>query len=180
MTCPTNVPIDLTLFPWKAPAAIVGSCTSADLTALVTYLDMNAGAKYADWKASVVNAACASCIFGKETDVAWHPLLENAAGELVKVNSGGCIAIASGNIACGKSYQNMIDCRRKACADCPAGTLAMQKCLSSESNVPCKQALDAVGMICGDVVVANAEAACLGDKFSFEGPIKAQCIGGIP
>jgi hypothetical protein len=176
--CPTLTPIDATLLPWAPPAISAGACSSAELAALVTYVDTHPAAKYPDWKASVANAACASCIFGKEADVMWRPMLEDAAGALLGLNVGGCIAIASGNQACGKSYQNWFDCRFEACTDCAAGdTAALQKCLTAASKGACKNAFDAVGTICGDTAIGDAETACSGDKFVFEGPIKAQCIG---
>jgi hypothetical protein len=176
--CPTTVPIDATSLPWAPPFVAAGSCSQAELDALVAYVDMNPAAKYPDWKASVPGAVCSSCIFGKETDATWHPLLEDAAGMLVGLNVGGCIAIASGMTACGKSYQNWFDCRFEACTDCAAGdTAALQKCLTAASKGPCKAAFDAVSTVCGDATIVNAETACNGDKFVFEGPIKLQCIG---
>lgn len=150
----------------------------SELNALVKYVDENDKAKYADWKNSVANATCRACIFGKEADAKWKPLLENAKGELVGLNVGGCIAIASGKEACGKSYQNWFDCRFEACAMCPEGdNAAVQKCLGNASKGACKKAFDDVGTICGDQAIGDAETACDGAKFVFEGPIKGQCIG---
>jgi hypothetical protein len=177
-TCPSKDPIDATQLPWKSPTKLIGSCADKDLTDLVKYVEMNSMAQYADWKKSVANAACSSCIFGKETDATWKPLLENAKGQLVGLNVGGCIAIASGSDKCGQSYQNWFDCRFQACADCPNGdTAALQKCLSAASKSACKPAFDAVTKVCTDTVIADAEGQCQGAKFVFEGPIKAQCIG---
>ena len=188
--CKGTTEVDATKLPWKAPFVDTGACSPADLAALVKYVDENDTAKYADWKASVANATCKACIFGKEADTAWKPLLENAKGELVGLNVGGCIAIAAngggstapaaGSTAdkCGNAYQNWFDCRFEACADCPNGdTAALQKCLSAASKAGCKKAFDAVSTVCGDQVISDAETACDGDKFVFEGPIKGQCIG---
>jgi hypothetical protein len=176
--CPVLVPIDATLLPWAPPAISAGACSTAELDALVAYVDMNPGAKYPDWKASVANAACASCLFGNESDATWRPFLEDAAGALVQLNVGGCIAIASGSVACGKSYQEWFECRFDACTDCaPNDTAALQKCLAAASKGACKNAFDAVGTVCGDPTIANAETACNGDKFVFEGPVRAHCIG---
>jgi hypothetical protein len=185
--CKGTTEVDATKLPWKAPFVDKGACTAAELAALVKYVDENDTAKYADWKGSVP-AGCKDCIFGKEADAAWKPLLENAKGELVGLNVGGCIAIAAnggnaptaGSAAdkCGQSYQNWFDCRFEACADCPSGdTAALQKCLSAASKAGCKKAFDAVSTVCGDQVISDAETACDGDKFVFEGPIKGQCIG---
>ena len=187
-TCPTKDAIDATKLPWKAPYVEKGACSDAELAALVKFVDENDTAKYADWKSSVANAGCKACIFGKEADTAWRPLLENAKGELVGLNVGGCIAVAAnggGPVTagdkgdkCGQSYQNWFDCRFEACAECPDGdTAALQKCLSAASKGACKKAFDDVGTICGDQEISDAETACNGDKFVFEGPIKGQCIG---
>jgi hypothetical protein len=176
--CKGTTAVDATQLPWKAPFKDIGSCSAKELDDLVKYVEANDQAQYADWKKSVTNAACNGCIFGKETDTTWRPLLENAKGELVGLNVGGCIAIASGNEKCGQSYQNWFDCRFEACADCPSGdSAALQKCLSAASKGGCKKAFDDVGTICGDQAIGDAETACDGTKFVFEGPIRAQCIG---
>ena len=176
--CKGLTPVDATKLPWKAPTKLAGACTEKELADLVTYVDVNDTAKYAMWKASVANPACSACIFGKETDATWKPLLENAKGELVGLNVGGCIAIASNDEKCGQSYQNWFDCRFEACGDCPQGdSAALQKCLTAASKGGCKDAFDAVSTVCGDQKITDAETACDGVKFVFEGPIKAQCIG---
>jgi hypothetical protein len=177
-TCPSQDPIDASQLPWKSPTKMVGSCVDKDLSDLVAYVDMNSMATYADWKKSVASGACNSCIFGKDTDATWKPLLEDAKGQLVGLNVGGCIAIASGSDKCGQAYQNWFDCRFQACADCPNGdTAALQKCLSAASKGACKPAFNAVTTVCTDTVIGEAEGKCQGSKFVFEGPIKAQCIG---
>lgn len=182
----TAIAVDLTTLPWKAPNQEMGSCSEKELTDLVNYVDMNSSAKYADWKKTVANATCSACIFGKESETKWKPLLEDAKGQLVELNVGGCIQIAraqGGASAadaekCGKSYQNWFDCRFEACSDCPDGdSAALQKCLSAASKGACKKAFDAVGTECTDEGIGDAETACTGDKFVFEGPIRAQCIG---
>jgi hypothetical protein len=131
----------------------------------------------------VNNPTCRACIFGLETATTWAPLLEDAAGQLVGLNVGGCIAIASSNVNCGKAYQNWFDCRFEACTDCPSGdTAALQKCLSDASKAggACNNAFTAVDTVCTSTVITDAETACTGTSFVFEGPIKAQCVGGVP
>ena len=178
-TCPTLDAIDATALPWKSPnVSMIGSCTEKSLTDLVMYIEANSGAKYADWKKTVTPAACNTCVFGKDTDATWKPLLEDKSGQLVGLNVGGCIAIASKNDKCGQSYQNWFDCRFEACKDCANGdTAALQKCLGAASKGACKPAFTAVGTVCGDTVIGDAETACKGDKYVFEGPFRAQCIG---
>jgi hypothetical protein len=177
-TCPTLDAIDATALPWAPPAKTEGACAEKALTDLVAYIESNSGAKYADWKKTVTPKACNDCVFGKESEKTWKPLLEDASGQLVGLNVGGCIAIASKSEKCGQSYQNWFDCRFEACKDCANGdTAALQKCLGAASKGACKAAFTAVGTVCGDTVIGDAETTCKGDKYVFEGPIRAQCIG---
>jgi hypothetical protein len=183
--CPDNTPIDQTQLPWAPPAKTPGACSAADLNTLVNYLTANPSATYAQWKAAgVPNATCRACVFGSETAAQWAPLAENASGALTVLNVGGCIAIASGNTTCGKAYQNWFDCRFEACAGCPSGDPSLQTCLASASKAggACYAAFQAVDTTCGATAIGNAEALCddPSAKYVFEGPIKAQCIGGIP
>jgi hypothetical protein len=143
----------------------------------VSYIDNNSGATYANWKTSVTNATCKACMFGKESASTWAPLLEDAAGELQRINVGGCIAVASGSVSCGRTYQNWFDCRFEACADCASS--ALQACLTAASKGACKNAIDAVTNTCGDTVITDAETACTGASYVFEGSIKALCVGSI-
>lgn len=176
--CKGAIAVDVSMLPWKAPNIATGACSEKELADFVKYIDANQNAKFADWKKSVANMACSDCIFGKEADPKWKPLLEDAKGQLIEIDVGGCIQIASGKEACGKAYQNWFDCRFEACNDCPQGdTAALQKCLGAASKSACKKAFDDVSTVCGDTTVADAETACNGDKFVFEGPIRAQCIG---
>jgi hypothetical protein len=176
--CTGVIPVDATKLPWKSPFKTADACTEKDLTGLVSYLDANQNAKYADWKKAITSVSCSDCVFGKETDATWKPLAENTKGELTTLNVGGCIAIASKNDKCGQAYQNWFDCRFEACADCDANdTAAFQKCLPAANKGGCKAAFDNVGTVCTDQGVTDAEAACDGAKFVFEGPIRAQCIG---
>ncbi|MBX3192010.1 MAG: hypothetical protein KF819_33780 [Labilithrix sp.] len=174
--CPSTRPIDADVLPWRPPAVAPGSCTEGDLAALVSHIDMNPNGDPSAWKASIASEVCRSCIFGPE-GVTWPPLVENNAGMLSLINVGGCIAVATGNAACGKAYQNWYDCRIEACIDCEDNGSRFAQCLSVANKSACKAAFDNVGTICGDVEIANAEQACVSSKYVFEGPVRAQCIG---
>jgi hypothetical protein len=177
--CTGTLPVSPAALLWKSPYEGPGSCSQAELDALVAFVAANPAAKYAEWKASVANATCASCIFGLASAPTWTPLLEDALGALVEQNVGGCIAIASGNDSCGRAYQNWFDCRFLACSDCPSGSAALSMCQTAASKAGggCKTYYDAVVPACTDAVVSNAETTCAGTKYFFEGPIRAQCIG---
>jgi len=177
-TCPTPDAIDATQLPWKSPTRAPGSCTQAELDAFVAKFDTDQDLAAA--KASITNTACRDCIFAKD-GATWAPLVENASGQVAVLNVGGCIAIASNKDACGKAYQQWVDCRFEACGECPDGdSNAFQKCLSaaSKKGAACFAAFEAVVPQCGDdQTVSDAEAACDNTKYIFEAPIRAQCIG---
>lgn len=165
--------IDAATLPWTPPTVAPGSCAPADLTALVAYLDAHPAALYPDIKASVTNLACAACIFGSEAAATWAPIVENEAGAMSRIDVGGCIGIAANDVECGRSYQQWYECELYVCGGGdPACQQRARKC-------ECKDLLDAVGVVCG-TKVTNAETACSSAKYTIEGPIKAQCIGGIP
>jgi hypothetical protein len=177
-TCPTTEVIDATTFPWKPPTLAPGSCTEAELDAFVAFVEKTDDPQ--KWKDGTwtTNPACRDCVFAKETTT-WAPLILNASGQLAELNVGGCIAIASGKEACGKAYQQWRTCYLEACTDCPDGdSNAFSKCVTAANKKACKKAFDDVVPSCGDVdTAANAETACDGEKYVFEGPIRAQCIG---
>jgi hypothetical protein len=177
-TCPTPDVIDATTFPWKPPSVTPGACTEGELDAFVAFVEKTDDPQ--KWKDGnwTTNAACRDCVFAKETTT-WPPLILNASGQLAELNVGGCIAIASGKEACGKAYQQWRTCYLEACTDCPDGdSNAFSKCVTAANKKACKKAFDDVVPACGDVdTAANAETACDGEKYVFEGPIRAQCIG---
>lgn len=181
-TCKGKVAVDVTMLPWKSPNVSLGACTKKMLSDLVAYVDANQTAKYADWKKTVTDPTCSACIFGKESETKWKPLLEDASGTLIELNVGGCIGIATNNANCGKAYQNWFDCRFEACSDCAAGnSAALQKCLSdaSKAGKACNAAFTNVDTVCTTNGISDAETKCNGVKYVFEGPIKAQCISAL-
>jgi hypothetical protein len=176
--CPVKDVIDATTFPWKPPTKAPGSCTEKELADFVAFVEKTDDPQ--KWKGGTwtTNDACRNCVFAKD-GATWAPLVENASGQLSKINVGGCIAIASGKEACGKTYQQWRDCYLEACADCPDGdSNAFSKCVTAANKGACKKAFDDVVPACGDAQTAgDAETACDGEKYVFEGGIRAQCIG---
>jgi hypothetical protein len=174
--CLSPAPIDVSSLPWKPPAVSPGACTQSDLDALVKYVETSGAAEYTQLKGAVASTTCRACIFGPD-GATWPPIVENSSGQPVVVNVGGCIAIASGNEACGKAYQNWYDCRFEACVGCEDDDVSFQKCLAAASKSACKKAFDAVTSVCTGPTIADAETACQSDKLIFEGAVRAQCIG---
>jgi len=175
-TCPTTAPIDATALPWKTPKRSAGSCSPSDLEVLfVTY----GGAPSSSWTPSTVqNTTCRDCVFGEEGAATWTPLLVDANGKVVRINVGGCIAIASNSDACGRAYQNHWDCGFEACGDCTES--ARPACRMAASKGACLTAINTVRSICGNTVLTQAETTCNQSAIVFKGSATAQCIGGIP
>lgn len=166
-TCPTTS-VSPSALRWKAPRLMAGSCTQADLNELIA--SVNSGL-------TVSNATCSNCVFGRDNLSNWAPIVLDGADQIVDVNVGGCIAVRTGSNACGKAYQNFFDCRLVACADC--ASTAMNQCLTAAANgTVCASYLNDVATVCGDAI-DDAEQACEGTSYIFEGAVKALCIGGI-
>lgn len=174
-TCPTTAPIDAAAFPWKSPTMSAGSCVAADLEVLFeTYGRLPSSA----WtRATVQNPTCRDCVFGEETAATWTPLLVDANGKVVRINVGGCIAIASGSDACGRAYQNTFDCYSETCRDCTES--AQEACRAPGEKIACQAAVESAYSICG-AALASAESKCNGLGIVFRSSVKAQCIGGVP
>ena len=180
-TCPSSTPIDTSGYPWKSPAVALGSCTQAELDGLVSFQTANPTASYLTLKNSVANPTCQGCIFGLQASATWAPLLTTDGVQVSELDVGGCIAIFTGNDACGRAYQAWFDCGYAACSDCPAGDQqALSACLPKVNTAACKNALGNVTTTCGATAVTNAETACRTGTYVFEGPIKAQCVAGVP
>lgn len=179
--CPSNATITAASLPWKPPAQSLGSCTQTQLDTLVSYITANSAATYPQWKANgVTNATCRACIFGNDSGTTWAPLVEDGSGALAELNVGGCIAIASNSVACGKAYQNWFDCGFEACKACPdANTLSTCRDSVNNAGKACESLFNNVTTVCTDPVITAAETKCQGTKYVFEGGVKAQCIAGV-
>ena len=170
--------IDATTFPWKPPMVVPGACAEADLDAFVAFVAVTDDPQ--KWKDGTwtTNETCRSCVFAPD-GATWSPLILNASGQLSELNVGGCIAVASGSEACGKAYQQWRACVLEACTDCPDDSSdGFSKCIEAKNKKVCKKAFDDRSTACGGAkALADAEALCAGEKYVFEGSIRAQCIG---
>jgi len=174
-TCPSTLPIDQTQYAYKAAAKSPTACTVADINNLVTFVDGNPSATFAQVKASVTSATCKACLFTPDTGATWGAMLENAAGELVLINSGGCIEAKSNKFACGQAYHQFEQCLDEACVDCPDGDdSALSACYKAAAKGACKNANTAITSDCADAIDACSN---LSTKYTFEAPAKALCAG---
>ena len=118
-------------------------------------------------------------MFSDGKDAKWTPLIFSY-DTLDTVNRGGCIEIVSGKEACGEAYQRVAACRVEACRTKCTTQAELSACLERTREIftgPCKTAYDTMMSACGDGLDAY-EAACRGSAWTFEGPIRVQCITG--
>lgn len=180
-TCIAKDPIDQTKFPYTKALKSPGACSEKDLDELAKFFKDKAGAediKMSDW-AAVVPEACAKCVFSDGKGDSWTPILTKD-DKLDDVNRGGCIEIVSGKQACGEAYQQATECRMTACLSNCKTQDEFYECLADNAAIfegPCKNAYDAMDKECGDDIDAY-EKACKGTTWTFEGPVKVQCITG--
>jgi len=170
--------IDATSFPWKPPTRAPGSCTDADVGAMIAFIETTPTATFEQLQESITNVACRDCVFATETTT-WAPIVLNAAGTgVVALNVGGCPAILSGKEDCGRKIQQWNDCLDEACVDCSG----FPECPETARKKDCKNAFDAMirPTACGDAASAQAAMdACNRpeDKYTFIGGVRAQCVG---
>jgi hypothetical protein len=179
--CLADNPIDAAQFPYSKAVKAPGACTTKDLEELATFFKAKAGAediKMSDW-AKVVSAGCAKCVFTDTAEAEWGPILTKD-DKLEDVNRGGCIEIVSGKPACGEAYQQVASCRIEACVQNCKTQQEFGECLQDAQAIfsgPCQGAFDTLSKECGDNLGAY-EQACKGATWTFEGPVKVQCITG--
>jgi hypothetical protein len=180
-SCLDTTPINATLYPYAKAVKSAGACTQTELNALSGYLDnLQTDLVMADWKATV-STKCATCVFTDTGATSWGPIITKA-GAFEDLNRGGCIEIKSGNQACGKAYQQVTNCRLDACYSMCQTDQELDDCLSDGGAIfgaggPCQAAYDNVITACG-ADLGDYENACMGTNYTFEGPVKAQCITG--
>jgi hypothetical protein len=180
--CMAKQAIDETQFPYKKAVKQPGACTAKELDDLSKFFRAKAGAEDISMKewAGTVSAGCAKCVFSDGTAASWTPILTTKDDKLDDVNRGGCIEIVSGKQRCGEAYQHVADCRMEACVNtCDTGR-KFNECLQDVQGIftgPCKGAYDALFKECGEDL-GTYEQACKGNAWTFEGPVKVQCVTG--
>lgn len=181
-SCMEKKSIDATKFPYAKARQQPNACTTKELDELSGYFTDRARQQQdiaiSDW-AKVVSDGCAKCVFSDGTGADWTPILTKG-DKLDNVNRGGCIEIASGKQACGQAYQRVAECRLAACSETCDAPDGFTDCLADVEGIftgPCKTAYATLERECGDDL-AKYESQCKGTAYTFEGPVKVQCIGG--
>jgi hypothetical protein len=181
-SCMQKKSIDATKFPYAKAKKLANACTTKELDELSGYFTDQAkrqqDVSISDWS-KLVSDGCAKCVFSDGTGTEWTPILTKG-NKLDNVNRGGCIEIASGKEACGQAYQRVAECRLSACVDTCDTPDGFTECLADVERIftgPCKTAYTTLERECGDNL-AKYEGQCKGTAYTFEGPIKMQCISG--
>jgi hypothetical protein len=136
--CPKSVPLtadDLDKeIGFKPPKASPGACSSADLTQLeANFKDTNLKT-YFDLGKSMSDA-CVACVFSKDTDTNWGPIVGTASdnGMTGFINFGACFAEVE-NADCGKALQYEQFCYNVACNACTTSSTDRQKCVQTAGD----------------------------------------------
>jgi hypothetical protein len=172
-TCPTSAPIDATTAPWSPPQSLPGSCTATDIDNLVAYVTANPATTYPNLKSQIANLTCRQCLFVPD-GAKWGPFVEKSDGTFLRNNFGGCVAVASGSVSCGKAFSQLDDCLSVACQDCADAT-ELQKCSTAATKAACKNATTAFSTQCPD---ASSVTTCsdLATTYTFEAAARALCV----
>ncbi len=180
--CMETKAIDATKFPYLKAKKQANACTTKELDALSSYFTDQAKKQeditIADWT-KTVSDGCAKCVFSDGAGAEWTPILTKG-DKLEDVNRGGCIEIASGKESCGRAYQQVAACRLAACTETCDTPDGFTECLANVADIftgPCKTAYTSLERECGDKL-SDYEAQCKGTAYTFEGPVKVQCING--
>ena len=176
--CPQNVPLttdDLDKeIGWKAAKAAPQSCTSTEITKIEsnfkdtnikTYFDLGNG----------VSDACKACVFAKDTDTNWGPIVGTAADDGMTgfINFGACFGEVE-SADCGKALQYEQFCYNIACNQCTTTSTERQKCVEAAgSSGMCKDFGDATGKACPNIQTSAKKCNTITDA------IKTLCGGGV-
>ncbi|MBX3212276.1 MAG: hypothetical protein KF850_09610 [Labilithrix sp.] len=181
-TCLTKDPVDMSGEPYKTALKSPGACTSDEQTTLTAYfkakVDANEDVKVSEWSKEVSDD-CAKCIFSDGTGDTWGPIITKD-DKIDTVNQGGCYEIATGKESCGRAFQQYTACRIDAClVDCKTQE-EFTACIQDQDAIyqgPCSATITAVQKECGNNL-QGALTACKNTAWTFDAPIKSQCVTG--
>jgi hypothetical protein len=174
---PTNCPgkTPATVGAWKPPPATSAACMAADITyfagvaANQTWLGIES-------LMTTRHAACSKCIFSREADAQWRPLIFFGADGSALINSGACYARApGGKDACGKAVYQWGDCYARVCDATACGSLAAQDaCYASQAVYDACAPYDPTTACGGATTYASLSNVCN----SYVDVARVLCAGG--
>ncbi len=174
--CPSPAPA--TDAPFKPAAAQQTVCNAADLT-FISQQAMNPNLTFAQLETALKarNAACGACVFTKETDASWGPLVYVGNAGDGFVNWSACLTYAAGgSAACGAKLHQAESCFAEVCS--------VDACGSEAAADACVQTAFQNQAGCGryDYVTACGGEANLDTLFNVCGTyldVIAKSCGGI-
>jgi hypothetical protein len=153
--CPADVPLTVEDLDkeigWKPAKAAPGACSDADIKKLEANFDDQSLKTYFDLGTGL-GADCKACVFAKDTDANWGPIVGTAEdnGETGFINFGACFGSIEGD-ACGKALQYEQFCYNVACNECATTQSERTKCIQSAGDGMCKSFGDTTGTACPKV-----------------------------
>jgi MYXO-CTERM domain-containing protein len=172
--CPNPTKAD---YAWKAPPPAKSFCTADDVLFIEGEIGSGSSMTDVESKLKLRNLACADCVFDRDTDAAWGPIVFVTGGApgASFVNYGACYATApGGSLSCGSTYEKLNLCMSDVCSQC-AGDAATTSCMNTVSSDPTSCGKYDYGGACS----SNAgplDQACA-DVFAV---IKVMCSAPLP
>ena len=150
-----------TVGTWRAPPAASSVCTGADMTyfaqvaANQTWLGVESLMR-------TRNAGCAKCIFSRETDLQWRPVVYAGTEGDAIVNYGACFTrTAGGSESCGRSVHLWASCYADVCDYGTCGTeAATNACYATQAVADSCISYSAVTPCGGDTKYASLNNVC--------------------
>jgi hypothetical protein len=168
--CPAAYPGDP---PWKSPAQVQTVCDQSDIDFIKAEAQKQ-GETFQQLETALKarKAACATCVFTKEADAAWGPIVYVGTQGGAFFNYGSCFARAPGGSEdCGKAVESFELCADAVCdKDACGSDNAVQACVKQVAadknscgkfnftaacpsftalNNYCRTGLDVIAIMCG-------------------------------
>lgn len=159
--CPAPAPPQTPAF--VAPPLRGLPCTHDDVLAFVE----NESKTFDQQREAMIarNQLCAACVFTRETDKNWGPIVQTNDGRIY-VSFGHCYAIGGGSMACAEAGHAYEWCNQKVCNVClaPSGQTSQTKddCAADQQtgSGPCRTLFDAAVAACSPDS-AELQTTCL-------------------
>ena len=180
-TCIPEAPVT-TRYAYKSPAVALGSCSEADLAAIIAHVDATPNESFPalfEYTKKTFSAVCNACMFNDANAAAWAPVL-TVDGAPRSLNGSGCIELVSGKgAACGGAHRNWQQCILEACTACDdASEAAMKECTARVQSGACAAQSQALQGACGNQATFNGYLERCTGKFGFDQWVRVQCVSG--
>lgn len=145
--CPSEAPFTPT--PIKNARPPAGSCPAAQLDTLATACSGDLGASACTEAQRNGNAVCVACVFTREPNDLWGPVILDDNPPPGRYNHAACIDSVTGVPGCGREYMTFFECVSVLCEACGANGACVDKVSSgacrrySVGSPNCTNALNA-------------------------------------